>query len=170
MGRSKQYNTTEEAKKIQKEQIKVANQKCRDERKKFRESVSQAQKNIIKLLNKHIFEDKSFLDGVLRVLEARVGVKKEEIEVVIEEKKEEGEEEEEADSIKEDIEVEIVEEEKKPEPKTKPKSKAKTATPRTKTSTPRTKKNKKMEEENERRTKDEEVKEMKEIFNSVDES
>jgi hypothetical protein len=41
MGRTKQYDTTEEAKKAQKKQIKAANQKYRDQRKKLRDSVSQ---------------------------------------------------------------------------------------------------------------------------------
>jgi hypothetical protein len=90
MGRENKYGNTEEAKKAQKEQIRIANQKYRNERKQFKESVFAEQVQITKLLNKNIIQDKEFLDGLLKVVEKKTEIQNyaNEINFDVEEEKE----------------------------------------------------------------------------------
>jgi hypothetical protein len=72
MGRVKVY-TSEEAKTKQKEQIKKANQKYREQRKEFKNKVFNEQLRVVKILNKTIVDDKEFVNDLLSKVEAKVG-------------------------------------------------------------------------------------------------
>jgi hypothetical protein len=73
MGRVKLYNTSEDAKVKQKEQIKKANEKYRAQRKEFRNKVFNEQLRIIKLLNKNVVDDQAFMSELLTKVEAKIG-------------------------------------------------------------------------------------------------
>jgi hypothetical protein len=134
MGRVKKFDSTEEAKLAQKEQIKKSNQKYQAERREFRKAAYNEQLELVKLLNKHVIRDKEFLEGTLMIVQEYIdddiggageeekeelvnekGEVKKELEVILEDKKESGVEEVDADKKEEEKEKEAPKEEKKSE-------------------------------------------------------
>jgi hypothetical protein len=71
MGRTKKYETAEQANQAQKEQIRLANQKYGRGRKAHKDKVFNEQLLIIKLLNKNVVEDKEFLVEMLKQIEEK---------------------------------------------------------------------------------------------------
>jgi hypothetical protein len=126
MGRSAKYQTEEEAKQAQKEQIKKSNQKYQAERKEFRRLAYTEQLELVKLLNKHVIHDKEFLAGTLMIVQEYVDdeIAEPEGEELVDEKGETTKNVEEVLDKPEKSHVEEVkEEEKKEEKKEKPKRK-----------------------------------------------
>jgi hypothetical protein len=65
MGRTPKYKNKEEALAAQKQQIRVAEERYKQLRKIYRESVTSKQMRIITLLNKNVIEDTPFLESTL---------------------------------------------------------------------------------------------------------
>jgi hypothetical protein len=68
MGRVRKYDNPEEAKSVQKEQIKNSNKKYQDQRRDFKNKAHPEQLQLVKTLNKHVIEDREFLVGTLMIV------------------------------------------------------------------------------------------------------
>jgi hypothetical protein len=111
MGRVKKYENDEEAKQIQKEQIRKSNQKYQAERKAFRKEAFNEQLLLVKLLNKYVIKDKEFLSTTLEKVKVMIAPPEPEEKKKEEEKKpeEKNPEEKKEKNEKKKIEIEIKE-------------------------------------------------------------